>query len=112
MIPETPIPAVMSRGECQEALFAAAVEVARLDKWLAEIAAAIQLPPNLEAMDDLDVPLNVEAQIFSSIGAVKTDYLQKTVKVLLRAAQINDLVLRHEYQRIYSSQSYPKGGRS
>ena len=88
----------LSRSECQEALFTVAVEVARLDKRLAEICAAIRLPSHFEEMCEFEVPFTVEGQLYSFIDLVKSEFLQEAVKTLLEAAQLEEETLVEQWK--------------
>jgi hypothetical protein len=86
----------MNTTKCQQAVFEAAMELARQDKRLAELASALPLPGDF----DLDVlPSTVEIELYSRIQAVKTDYLQPGIVVLMEAAQLSDADLRLEFAR-------------
>jgi len=88
---------VMSTAECQDAIFEVAVELARQDRRLAQIATAIQLPRDFEL--DAELPSTTEIELYSCIAAVKADYLERSVESLLAAAQVSDSDLRLDFIR-------------
>lgn len=89
----------MTVADCQTAVFEVALELARQDKRLSEIASAIAFPPDADAMLDLAQPSTTEVELFSRIECVKTDLLQEAVRALLEAAQLTDAALRVESAR-------------
>ena len=85
----------ISARDCQQAVFEVAVELARQDKRLAELASALPLP------DDFDpdtLPSTVEIELYSRIQAVKADYLRPGLAALLEGAQLSDADLRRTFQ--------------
>jgi len=79
----------------QQAVFEVAVELARQDKRLAELAAALPLP---EDFDPDTLPSTAELELYSRIQAVKAD-LQPDIAILFAGAQLNDADLRREWLR-------------
>jgi hypothetical protein len=89
----------------QAAVFDVAVELARQDKRLGELASAIPLPGDF----DPDIlPSTVEFELYSRIQAVKADYLQPTIAVLMEAAQLSEAALRLKFAQTRVS-SCPRG---
>jgi hypothetical protein len=78
----------------QQAVFEVAVELARQDKRLAELAAALPLP---EDFDPDTLPSTAEMELYSRIQAVKADLLQPGIAILFAGAQLNDADLRREW---------------
>lgn len=100
---------IRSTAECQQAVFEVAMVLARQDKRLAELASAISLPGDF----DPDIlPSTVEFELYSRILAVKADYLQATIAVLMEAAQLSeaDLRLKFAQSRVFSTHDRPRGG--
>ncbi len=81
----------------QDSVFEVAIELARLDRRLAEIATSLPLPADAEDLFKERVPSIPAVHLYGLIGAVK-DELQKTVSVLLEAAQIDGVALRREFR--------------
>jgi hypothetical protein len=81
--------------QCQQAVFEVAVELARQDKRLAELAATLPLP---EDFDPDTLPSTAEMELYSRIQAVKAD-LQPGIAILFAGAQLNDADLRREWLR-------------
>ena len=81
--------------QCQQAVFEVAVELARQDKRLAELSAALPLP---EDFDPETLPSTAEMELYSRIQAVKAD-LQPGIAILFAGAQLNDADLRREWLR-------------
>ena len=92
-------PTKMTTAECQNAVLEVALELVRQDKRLAEIASELALPPDNDLGIEIEIPPTTEIDLFSRIAAVKTDYLQPTISVLLTAAQLSDAVLRIDFLR-------------
>lgn len=99
---------MMRPAECQQAVFEVALVLARQDKRLADLASAISLPGDF----DPDIlPSTVEFELYSRIQAVKADYLQPTVAILMEAAQLSEVALRLKFaQARVSSTDNPRGG--
>ena len=85
----------ISATQCQQAVFDVAVELARQDKRLAELAAALPLP---EDFDPDTLPSTLAMELYSRIQAVKADHLQPAMAILYEGAQLTDADLRREFQ--------------
>ena len=76
-----------------------ALELARLDHQLAEVAATIPLPADFAAMNRDRVPKDVASHLWGTIHCVRHDLLSNAITSLRRAAQLSELDLRDEFVR-------------
>jgi hypothetical protein len=81
----------------QDAVFEAAIELARVNRRLAQIATSLPLPADVDDLFEDRVPSIPAVHLYGLIGAV-TDELRETVAVLLEAAQIDGVALRREFR--------------
>ncbi len=82
----------------QDAVFEVAIELARLDRRLAQIAGSLPLPVDVLDQFEDRVPATPAAQLYGVIGAVKVE-LRQSVDVLLEAAQVDEVALRREFRK-------------
>ncbi len=81
----------------QDAVFEVAIDLARLDRRLAQIATSLPLPVDVYDLLEDRLPSIPAAHLYGLIGAVKGE-LRETVAVLLEAAQIDGVALRREFR--------------
>ncbi len=82
----------------QDAVFEVAIELARLDRRLAQICGSLPLPADVLDLFEDRVPSTPAAQLYGVIGAVKVE-LRETIDVLLEAAQVDEVALRQEFRK-------------
>ncbi len=82
----------------QDAVFEVALELARLDRRLAQIADSLPLPADVFDQFEDRVPATPAAQLYGVIGVVKVE-LRETIDVLLEAAQVDEVALRREFRK-------------
>jgi hypothetical protein len=82
----------------QDATFEVAIELARLDRRLAQIAESLPLPVDSEDLFEERVPATAATQLYGVIGGVKGE-LKEMIEVLLESAQISEAALRSEFRR-------------
>ena len=83
----------------QQSLFETAMELIRIDRRLFEIGATINLPPDLDEMQEDRMPHDVHAHVSGIINSVRCDLLSDAIKTLTLVSEITDADLRTEYQR-------------
>lgn len=86
-----------------ESVFEIALEIARLDHRLAEIAATIALPPDFAEMNEDRIPKDTAANLWGTIHWVRVDLLSEAIASLREAVQLTDANLRDEF-RIWRKQ--------
>ena len=92
-------PTKMTTAECQDAVLEVALELARQDKRLAEIAEKLRLPQDADSMFESKTAKTTEVEVFGQIDYVKMDYLGPAIEALLAAAQVTDAALRIAFLR-------------
>lgn len=81
-----------------EAVFEIALEIARLDHRLFEIAATIALPPDFAEMNEDRIPKNTAANLWGMIHYVRTDLLSNAIASLREAVQLTNAELRDQFR--------------
>lgn len=91
-------------GRQSETILEIALEIARLDHRLGEIAATIALPPDFAEMNEELIPKDTAANLWGTIHCVRSDLLSDAIASLYKAVQVTDADLRDEF-RILRNQS-------
>jgi hypothetical protein len=83
-----------------ESVFEIALEIARLDHRLAEIAATIALPADFAEMNEDRIPKDPAANLWGTIHWVRSDLLSEASAYLREAVQLTDADLRDQFRTI------------
>ncbi len=83
----------------QDAALAVALELMRLDHRLAQLAASIPLPADVETLFEDQDASTPASHLYGMIGAVKVD-LREAAQALVEAAQADEVFLRQEHRRL------------
>ncbi len=69
----------------------------QVDDRLAALAESLPLPPDVTEMWKSEIPTSAIANVYVTLEAVRSDYIQESVETLLHASRQSDLSLRREF---------------